>query len=107
MAERADTRCRRRRGSWRLAAPHPVAGSLHRLDDILIAGAAAEVGREYIQQLVVADVRIPLQRIRRQHQEARRAEAALQSVVIDEGLLQRVQRVTVRQALDGADLPPL
>ncbi len=77
----------------------------HRLDDVLVAGAAAEVGRQHVEQLVVADVRIVLQRVRRQHQEARRAEAALQAVVIDEGLLQRMQRLAIGEPFDGADLP--
>ncbi len=44
-----------------------------------------------------------LQHAGREHQEARRAEAALQAVVLDEGALQRVQRIAVREALDGAD----
>ncbi len=46
-----------------------------------------------------------LQRVRRQHQEARRAEAALQAVVVDEGLLQRMQLLAVGEPFDGADLP--
>ena len=88
-----------------LRAAHRVAGGTHRLDDVLVAGAAAEIGREHVEQLVVADVRIVLQRVRRQHQEARRAEAALQAVVVDEGLLQRMQLLAVGEPFDGADLP--
>src|SRR5262249_54097067 len=40
-----------------------------------------------------------------QHEKPRRAEAALQAVIVDERLLQRMQLVAVRQAFDGADLP--
>ena len=58
-------------------------------------------------QVLVADVGLALEHAGRQHQKARRAEAALQSVVLDERLLQRVQLVAVRQALDGADLASL
>ena len=64
----------------------------HRLDDVLIAGAAAQIGRQHVEQVLVADVRLALQHAGRQHQEARRAEAALQAVMVHEGLLQRMQR---------------
>src|SRR5205085_2549273 len=82
---------------------HLVARRAYRLDDVLVAGAAAEVGCEDVEQVLVADVRALLQRVDRQHQEAGRAEAALQAMVRDEGLLQRMQRIAVRQPLDGAD----
>ena len=66
-----------------------------RLDDVLVAGAAAEVRRQDVEQFLVADVRLPLQHADRQHQEARRAEAALQAVVLHEGALHRMQLVAV------------
>ena len=90
-----------------LRLAHLRGGGAHRLDDVLVAGAAAEVGREHVEQLLVADVRLALEHVDREHQEARRAEAALQAVMIDEGLLQRMQRVAVGEPLDGADLPAL
>src|SRR5215813_11038080 len=34
----------------------------HRLDDVLVAGAAAEIGREEIEDLLVADVGLGLER---------------------------------------------
>src|SRR5437588_12550205 len=71
---------------------HLVARRPHRLDDVLIAGAAAEVGRKDVQQVLVANVRALLQRVHRQHEEAGRAEAALQAVVRDAGLIQRMTR---------------
>src|SRR5207237_10141840 len=45
-----------------------------------------------------------LQHPGREHQEARRAEAALQPVMLPERLLQRMKLFVLRQALDGADL---
>ena len=48
-------------------------------------------------------MRILLQHIGRQHQKARRAVAALQAVVLDEGALQRMQFVAVGEPFDGAD----
>jgi hypothetical protein len=40
----------------------------------------------------------------RRHDLAGRTEAALETVMVDEGLLDRVQRIAVRQPLDGRDL---
>src|SRR5262249_5841877 len=71
------------------------------------AGAAAKIGAQDVEQVVVADVGLALEHAYRQHQEARRAEAALQTVVLDEGLLHRVELVALRQPLDGADRPTL
>ena len=84
--------------------PHFFRRRAHRLDDVLVAGAAAQIGREHVEQILVADVGLALEHADRQHQEARRAEAALQAVVIHEGLLHRMQLVAVGEALDGADL---
>ena len=76
----------------------------HRLDDVLIAGAAAQIRGQHVDQLLVADVRILFQHVGRQHQKTRRAIAALQAVIVDEGPLQRAELVAVGEALDGADL---
>src|SRR5262245_53650019 len=89
------------------AVAHLVAGGVHRLDDVGIAGAAAEIGGEHVEQVLVADVGLALEHAGRQHQKAGRAEAALQAVIVDEGLLQRMQHVALCQALDGADRPAL
>ena len=76
----------------------------HRRDDALVAGAAAQIGRQRLEQLVVADIGLALQDAGGEHQEARRAEAALHAVMRDEGALQRMQlRRRLRQPLDGAD----
>ena len=50
---------------------------------------------------------MPLQRVHSQHQEAGRTEAALQSVMRDEGALQRMQVVGRAEPLNGPDFPPL
>src|SRR5581483_1225828 len=64
---------------------------LDRLDDELVARAAAEVARDRPLDLVAARPRLPLQEIQRRHQHPRRTVAALQRVRLVEGLLQRVQ----------------
>src|SRR5207248_5342259 len=79
----------------------------HCLQDVLVARAAAKVGREDLPEVRVADVRLGLEHAGGQHQEARRAEAALQAVVLPERLLQRMERLALREAFDGADLRAL
>src|SRR5262249_11696150 len=103
MAARLDSGPRRCRDSLRLRSAHLVARGLHRLDDVLIARAAAEIGREHIKQFLVADVGLVLKHVGGEHLETRRAEAAVQSVVRDDRAWQRVRVVRRAQAFDGAD----
>src|SRR5580698_131405 len=107
-APRSSRTSRWQRRRWRLSLhlngfAHHLARRLHRLDDVLIAGAAAQVRGEHVDKVLVADVQIFLQHVRCQHQKTRRAIAALQAVIVDEGLLQHRQLVAVGKALDGAD----
>ena len=74
------------------------------LDNVLVAGAAAQVGREHVKQVVVADIGLALEHADSEHQEAGRAEAALQAVVVHKGLLHRMQLIAIGQAFDGPDL---
>src|SRR5438552_3525099 len=41
----------------------------HRGDDALVAGAAAQIGRQQVEQFIVADLGLALQDAGRQHQE--------------------------------------
>src|SRR5262249_31478259 len=75
----------------------------HGLYDVLVAGAAAEIGREKIENVVIREVGIGLQRVHRQHEETRRAEPALERMMLDECALHRVQLVAVGEAFDRAD----
>src|SRR5580704_2092695 len=75
----------------------------HRLDDVLIAGAAAKIGREHVDEVVVVDVRLAFQHSGDQHEEAGRAEAALQPMVLHEGALKDGELLARGQALDRAD----
>src|SRR5580658_7600936 len=65
--------------SSRSAFANLIARGLHGLDDVLIAGAAAQVRGEHVEQFLVVDVWVFLQHVSCQHQKARRAVAALQS----------------------------
>jgi hypothetical protein len=73
------------------------------LDDVLIARAATEVRRQNLENLLVRQFGIGLQRVYRKHQEAGRAEAALKRMMSDECILHRVQFVAVREAFDRSD----
>ena len=65
-------------------------GGQHGIDDVLVAGAAAQIARQRLAHLVLARRRMFVEKGRHGHQDARRAVAALQAVVIVHRLLQRV-----------------
>src|SRR3954469_2885316 len=90
--------------SGRLRA-HRLRRDLHRLDDPLVTGAATEVAREPLFDLVEGGVRVVLEERLHAHHEARRAETALQAVGLAERLLHRAERAVGRtDALDGGDV---
>src|SRR3954469_10415776 len=76
----------------------------HRFDDADVAGAAADVARQHLAHAVGVAVRLLGEQRMRRGDEARRAEAALQRVMLAEGFLQRRQVGVVGQPLDGGDL---
>src|SRR5580700_3641424 len=73
------------------SAPLPVTQPLRRierrLDDAAIAGAAAQIAGERFSHFVFARRRIFPQQLGERDQHPRRAKAALQAVIVDEGLL--------------------
>src|SRR5262245_41479430 len=75
--------------------PVPLAlGRIERGDhDVLVAGAAAQVARDGDPHLLLGRVRIVAQELDQRGQDARRAEAALQAMVLMERLLQRMQLI--------------
>src|SRR6266508_86182 len=82
-------------------------GGLHRLDDPLVAGTAAEYCREALADLDLGRPGIGPKQIQRRQQHPRRAEAALQAVVLVEGLLQRMQLAVLHQPLHRHELRPV
>src|SRR5262249_14192829 len=75
-----------------------------RADDVLVAGAAAEVALEAEPDVLVGELPTATpDEVDRVHDHARRAEPALQAVVLPEGLLHRVQLAVLGHALDGGD----
>src|SRR5215469_9950492 len=70
------------------------------LDNVHIAGAAAEDCRDRVADLILGRVRIDFQVIERGDQHPRRAKPALQCMVLVKGPLERVELVAIGEALD-------
>src|SRR3954451_5070390 len=58
--------------------------------DVVVARAAADVALDRVPDLVVRRVVVPRQQVRARHDHPRRAEPALQAVLLPEGVLDRV-----------------
>src|SRR3954462_1748164 len=94
---------KKRRGSG-LAAQR-AGGSLDGVDDLEVAGAAADLAGERLGDLVARGARIAIEQPLRRDQHSGRAVAALRRAVIGETLLQRMEIGTLAQALDGSGAP--
>ena len=70
---------------------HLVGGVLHGLDDVVIAGTAAEVAGETVSDLGLGRAWVLLEQVVRRHDHAGCAEAALEPVHLPEAFLKRVQ----------------
>src|SRR6266511_609422 len=98
---------RRATSSLRSTDLHGTGRHLHGADDVVVAGAAAEVALQRVPDLLLARVRGLPEQADRSHDEAGRAVAALQPVLHAKGLLHRMERAVRRQALDRRDLVPI
>src|SRR5262252_4361405 len=65
---------------------HLFGGVLHRLDDVHVAGTAAQVARDRLANLLLARVLVAREERARRHEHSRCAEAALQAVLLGEAL---------------------
>src|SRR3954471_5118047 len=75
------------------------------VEDVPVAGAAADVSLQRLADLVVGRPRIAVEQSLRAHQHPGSAIPALQCVVVRERLLQRMQLVVGRrESFDGLDL---
>src|SRR5215210_4934587 len=82
-------------------------GLLDGLDDVLVAGAAAQVALEALPDLLLGGVRVLLQEADGSHDHAWRAIAALEAVCLVEGLLHRVPVSVLGDPLYSRDLAPV
>ena len=79
----------------------------HRLDDLAVAGAAAQHARERLLDLGLARPRVRAQQRLGAHQHSGRADAALRRAVGDEGALQdRERAIGLGEALDRRHRAP-
>src|SRR5207249_8288747 len=83
---------------------HLLGRVLHGLHDIDVAGAAAEIPRNGLADLLLARVLVALEERAGGHQHAGRAETALQAVLLGETLLDGMQFAALLQAFDRGDL---
>src|SRR5437870_9876088 len=79
-----------------MSAPHGLDG----LDDVLVAGAAAEVALEGPADLLLARRRVVLEQAHRREHHPGCAVAALQRVLLVEGLLHGVELAVRGETLD-------
>src|SRR5579884_838444 len=82
---------------------HEPAGQPNGVDDVLVAGAATEVAVQRLSNLRLVGTPIALEQVDRRHDHSRRAIPALQAVLLDESLLDRMKRSIARQSLDGGE----
>src|SRR5213083_706155 len=95
----------RRRGLPRTFIAHPARTLLDRFDDLLVAGAAAEIPGDRLIDALARGMRLVREQRLGGHQDPRRAVAALRSAKIGEGRLQRMQLGAAGEAfhrIDGA-----
>src|ERR1700738_1286952 len=84
--------------------PHLLGCPLHRLDDVLVARAAADVARDRPADLLLAGIGVLIQqRLGDQHHPGS-AEAALEPVLLFEARLYRVQLAARGEPFDGRHL---
>src|SRR5712692_4325368 len=88
---------------------HRLGARRDRLDDVLVADAAAEIAFELFADGVVAEIMaLAVNHVDRGHDHAGGAEATLQPVMLAKRLLHRMQRRAVSgKAFDGLDLVPV
>src|SRR6266566_3276796 len=88
-----------------LSLSHCGRGVQHSGHDLVVARAPAEIAGQPVAHLGFARVGVPVEQGLRRHQEAGRADPALERRAREERLLQRVEMLSGGQALDGLDGP--
>src|ERR1700732_772964 len=105
----SSSRCTRaptsfgRTSSIALRRPAPGDRCPYCVDNVLAAGAATEIAAEAVADFVVGSERPLAQEIDGGHQHPRRAEPALQRVMLAERLLQTVELLDGAEAFDGLE----
>src|SRR3989440_8188462 len=90
--------------TWVVMAP-PHRRRVDGLDDVLVAGAAADVALEPAPDLRLGEpVAVRAEELDAGHDHPRGAEATLERVVLPEGLLERMELAALRETLDRLEL---
>src|SRR6266511_5406194 len=84
-----------------LPARHLLGGVLDGLDDVVIAGAAAEIALQPVPDLGLRGPRVALEELRGRHDHTGGAEAALEPVHVPEAFLEGMQLAVAGHSLDG------
>lgn len=84
--------------------PHCLCRVLDRIDDVLIARAAAQVAVKGVADFILCRLRGPHQKLVRSENHSRSAEAALQPVTFPKGFLEGVEFLPFRQTFDGQNI---
>src|SRR5262249_22703752 len=87
-----------------LSLSHCGGGVHHGGHDLFVAGATAEGSGEPVADFGLRRIVVALEQGLGGHEEARGADPALQSRVLEESLLQRMERLALGHALDGLHL---
>src|SRR5262249_56527497 len=81
--------------------PRVLRRTHHRVENLVVVAAAAQVARQRMRKLLARGIGTPLEEADRAHDETRHAECALESLFVDDRALNRVQgSIGVRQALN-------
>src|SRR3990170_8349197 len=85
------------------AGPHRRCGGADGGNDVLVPGAPAEVALDGVPDLVIGRIGVALEQVDRGHDHARRAEPALEAVLLPECVLHRMELIAGGDAFDGPD----
>src|SRR4030095_5664085 len=81
--------------------PRVLRRAHHRIEDLVVVAAAAQIARQAARNLRARGIWTTLEEANRAHDEARHAERALESLFVDDGALNRMQRaIGARQTLN-------
>src|SRR5207249_263837 len=90
--------------STSLLRGHVLGRPLDRLHDVVVTRAPAQVALELVADQLLGRLGVALEHLVDGHDHARRAETALEPVLLPEPLLDRVQLAVLRQSLDRHDV---
>src|SRR5690606_24038557 len=85
-------------------ASHVLRSSHRGVENLRIIGTAAQIARERVRHLIARRSGVVLKVADHRHDEARRAERALETGFVEDGLLHRMELLAIGEPLDRGDL---